>query len=73
MTTRSITRLRLLAGAAATTLDGYPMTQKGQAQQVLVLSFVASVFGGLITTLATLHVAHHADRDDLSLLTTYLF
>jgi len=26
MTTRSITRLRLLAGAAATTLDGYPMT-----------------------------------------------
>ncbi len=41
-------------GAAATTLDGYPMTQKGQAQQALVLSFVASVFGGLITTLATL-------------------
>lgn len=41
-------------GAAATTLDGYPMTQKGQAQQALVLSFVASVSGGLITTLATL-------------------
>ncbi|HEX2199612.1 MAG TPA: tripartite tricarboxylate transporter permease [Burkholderiales bacterium] len=41
-------------GAAATTLDGYPMTQKGQAQQALVLSFVASVLGGLITTLATL-------------------
>ena len=41
-------------GAAATTLDGYPMTQKGQAQQALVLSFVASVAGGLITTLATL-------------------
>ncbi|MEP7206143.1 MAG: tripartite tricarboxylate transporter permease [Casimicrobiaceae bacterium] len=41
-------------GAAATTLDGYPMTQKGQAQQALVLSFVASVFGGLITTLATI-------------------
>jgi putative tricarboxylic transport membrane protein len=41
-------------GAAATTLDGYPMTQKGQAQQALVLSFTASVFGGLITTLATL-------------------
>jgi putative tricarboxylic transport membrane protein len=34
--------------------DGYPMTQKGQAQQALVLSFVASVAGGLITTLATL-------------------
>jgi putative tricarboxylic transport membrane protein len=41
-------------GAAATTLDGYPMTKKGQAQQALVLCFVASVFGGLITTLATL-------------------
>lgn len=41
-------------GAAATTLDGYPMTQKGQGQQALVLSFVASVFGGLITSVATL-------------------
>jgi putative tricarboxylic transport membrane protein len=41
-------------GAAATTLDGYPMTQKGQGQQALVLSFVASVAGGLITALATL-------------------
>ena len=41
-------------GAAATTLDGYPMTRKGQAQQALVLSFTASVFGGLITTLATI-------------------
>jgi putative tricarboxylic transport membrane protein len=41
-------------GAAATTLDGYPMTQKGQAQQAIVLSFTASVFGGLITTIATL-------------------
>jgi putative tricarboxylic transport membrane protein len=41
-------------GAAATTLDGYPMTQKGQGQQALVLCFTASVFGGLITTLATL-------------------
>ena len=41
-------------GAAATTLDGYPMTQKGQAQQALVLCFTASVFGGLLTTLATI-------------------
>ena len=30
------------------------MTQKGQAQQALVLCFTASVFGGLITTLATI-------------------
>ena len=41
-------------GAAATTLDGYPMTQKGKAQQALVLCFMASVFGGLITTLVTI-------------------
>ena len=41
-------------GAAATTLDGYPMTQKGKAQQALVLSFTASVIGGLVTTLATI-------------------
>lgn len=41
-------------GAAATTLDGYPMTQKGQAQQALVACFAASAFGGLVTTLATL-------------------
>ena len=37
-------------GAVATTLDGYPMTKKGQAQQALVLCFAASAFGGLITT-----------------------
>jgi putative tricarboxylic transport membrane protein len=41
-------------GAVATTLDGYPMTQKGQAQQALVLCFAASAFGGLITTVATM-------------------
>jgi len=41
-------------GAAATTLDGYPMAKKGQAQQAIVLSFTASVFGGLFTTLVTL-------------------
>jgi putative tricarboxylic transport membrane protein len=41
-------------GAVATTLAGYPMTQKGQAQQALVLCFAASAFGGLITTIATM-------------------
>jgi putative tricarboxylic transport membrane protein len=41
-------------GAAATTLDGYPMTRKGQAQQALVLCFAASALGGLITTVATM-------------------
>jgi len=38
------------AGAAATPFDGYPMTQKGMAQQALTLSFVASAFGGLIAS-----------------------
>jgi putative tricarboxylic transport membrane protein len=41
-------------GAAATTLDGYPMTKKGQAQQALVLCFAASAFGGLVTTMAAM-------------------
>ncbi len=40
-------------GAAATTLDGYQMAKKGQAQQALVLCFTSSVFGGLITSIAT--------------------
>jgi putative tricarboxylic transport membrane protein len=40
-------------GAAATTLDGYQMTLKGKGQQALVLCFVASTIGGLITSVAT--------------------
>lgn len=39
-------------GAAATTIDGYEMAKKGQAQQALVLSFTSSVIGGLITSIA---------------------
>ena len=41
-------------GAAATTLDGYPLTQQGRGQFALVLSFVASVFCGLVACLATI-------------------
>ncbi len=41
-------------GAAATTLDGYPMTKRGEAQQALVLCFAASAFGGLVTTIAAM-------------------
>jgi putative tricarboxylic transport membrane protein len=41
-------------GAAATTLDGYAMTRKGQAQQALVCCFAASALGGMITTAATI-------------------
>jgi putative tricarboxylic transport membrane protein len=40
-------------GAAATTLDGYPLTQQGRGQFALVLSFVASVFSGLISAIVT--------------------
>lgn len=42
------------AGAAATPLDGYPMTQQGRGQQALAMSFVASTFGGLLTTVLAL-------------------
>ena len=42
------------AGAAATPLDGYPMTKQGRGQQALAMSFVASTFGGLLTTLVAL-------------------
>ncbi|RDC71241.1 C4-dicarboxylate ABC transporter permease [Rhodovulum sp. 12E13] len=36
--------------SAATTLDGYPMAQKGRAGEALTLSLLASVAGGLIGT-----------------------
>ena len=42
------------AGAAATPLDGYPMAVAGRGQQALAISFVSSVLGGLLTTVAAL-------------------
>lgn len=42
------------AGAAATPLDGYPMSVAGRGQQALAISFVSSVLGGLLTTFAAL-------------------
>ena len=42
------------AGAAATPLDGYPMAVSGRGQQALAISFVSSVLGGLLTTIAAL-------------------
>ena len=42
------------AGAAATPLDGYPMTQMGRSHQALAISFVSSVAGGLLTTILAL-------------------
>lgn len=41
-------------GAAATTFDGYPMSQNGQAARALALSFVASILAGLVTSAVTL-------------------
>ncbi|MCB1882948.1 MAG: tripartite tricarboxylate transporter permease [Geminicoccaceae bacterium] len=49
-------------GAAATTLDGYPMTKKGEAQKALALSFVASVLGGLISSVVTLFALPYLSR-----------
>jgi len=42
------------AGAAATPLDGYPMTKQGRSHQALAISFVSSVAGGLLTTVVAL-------------------
>lgn len=42
------------AGAAATPLDGYPMSVSGRGQQALSISFVSSVVAGIITTIAAL-------------------
>ncbi len=42
------------AGAAATPLDGYPMTKQGKGQQALAISFVSSIAGGLLTTILAL-------------------
>ncbi len=42
------------AGAAATPLDGYPMTKAGRGQQALAICFVSSTAGGLLTTLLAL-------------------
>jgi putative tricarboxylic transport membrane protein len=41
-------------GAAATCIDGFPMARQGKGQQALVVCFVASTVGGLITSFATL-------------------
>lgn len=49
-------------GAAATTLDGYAMTKKGEAGKALALCFVASVLGGLVTSFATLFALPYLAR-----------
>lgn len=39
-------------GSIATTLDGYPLTLQGRAPEALYLALFASVFGGILGTLA---------------------
>ncbi len=46
VTVPDVTRM-CRAGAAATPLDGYPMTKAGRSQQELAISFVSSTAGGL--------------------------
>lgn len=48
------------AGAAATPLDGYPMTKQGKAPQALAISFVSSCIGGLLTTILVLFIMPYA-------------
>lgn len=59
-------------GAAATLLDGHPMARAGKASKALALSFVASSFGGLITSMMTLaalpalaHVGYYIQSPEL--------
>lgn len=49
-------------GAAATTLDGYPMSQQGKASKALALSFVASIMAGLITSAVTLFMMQYLSQ-----------
>lgn len=49
-------------GSAATCLDGYPMARKGLGQQALVLSFVASTVGGMVTALMSIFLLPYIAR-----------
>ena len=43
--------------AAATIMDGYPMAQQGRAGKALGVSLTASLFGGIISSIALLTIA----------------
>ena len=49
-------------GAAATTLDGFPMAKKGMAQQALVCSFMGSTIGGFVTSVVALFTLPYLAR-----------
>jgi len=48
--------------AAATVLDGYPMTQKGQAGLALSTATISSVIGGLISSITLILIAPQLAR-----------
>jgi putative tricarboxylic transport membrane protein len=48
--------------AAATVFDGYPMTQQGQGQRALSISFAASSISGLVTSIVTIIALRYAGR-----------
>ncbi len=45
------------ASAVATCFDGYPMTQKGEAEAALAISAIASFIGGLVAAMAFVFLA----------------
>lgn len=45
--------------AAATVLDGYPLSRQGQASKALGLAVIASVFGGLFSLLVMIFVSQY--------------
>ncbi|MFH1758931.1 MAG: tripartite tricarboxylate transporter permease [Pseudomonadota bacterium] len=48
--------------AAATVLDGYPLTQKGQAGKALGVATIASAVGGIISTFCLIFIAPQLAR-----------
>src|SRR3546814_19830982 len=46
-------------GAAATTLDGYPMAQQGTGNKAMMLCFSAPVLGGLVSYLINILSRHN--------------
>lgn len=48
--------------AAATCFDGYPMTQNGEGQRALSISFAASSLSGLVTSIVTIIALRYVGR-----------
>jgi putative tricarboxylic transport membrane protein len=55
------------AGAACTTLDGTPLTQKGQAQEALYISLLASTVGGIFGALVLIFLTQPLAKASLFL------